>query len=55
MDGPFDPFSYASLALLADMLWAVTWVKEKLGGLKCKDLWQYYCLVEKKKRWIENV
>lgn len=35
MDGPFDPFSYASLALLADTLWAVTWAKEKQGGFKC--------------------
>lgn len=36
MDGPFDPFSYASLAPLADTLWAVTWAKEKQGGLNAK-------------------
>lgn len=28
MDGPFDPFSYAWLAPLADKLWAVTWAEE---------------------------
>lgn len=31
MDGPFDPFSYAWLAPLADTLWAVTWVEEETG------------------------
>lgn len=35
MDGPFDLFSYASLALLADTLQAVTWAKEEQGGFKC--------------------
>lgn len=29
--GPFDPFPYASLAPLADTLWAVTWAEEKQG------------------------
>lgn len=29
--GPFDPFPHASLAPLADTLWAVTWAEEKQG------------------------
>lgn len=54
MDGPFDPFSYASLAPLADTLWAVTWAKEKQGGLNAKN-YSSVTVWGEKKRWAKYV
>lgn len=53
MDGPFDPFSYASLAPLADTLWAVTWAKKRMGGNGLRFM--AVLLFEGKIKWTKYV